>query len=185
MINKIKYPQKTREHTHHLLDSRIWNDFTFRNDDIIINTHSKSGTTWVQQIIAQLLWNGAEGIKLYKVSPWIDCRFPSKEERLAIVEAQTHRRFLKSHLPVGSLVFSQKAAYIYIARDGRDVLWSLYNHHRKLKKDVIQGIDEVPWRTGPPLSFASQSILSYFRDWLAKDGYPCIHIGSIYDRGGK
>ena len=168
----IQYPQKVREHQHHLLDSKIWNAFTFRDDDIIIGTYSKSGTTWVQQIVAQLLWKGAEHINVNALSPWLDCAFPSQEERLAQVEAQTHRRFLKSHLPVDTLAFSPRAKYLYIARDGRDVLWSLYNHHRKFKKDVIRSIDGAPWRVGPPLGDAPASVLHYFRNWLAHDGAP-------------
>jgi aryl sulfotransferase len=170
--NLIEYPRKMREHEHHLLDSTVWNDIEFRHDDIFIVAYSKSGTTWVQQIVAQLIWNGAEGIVLSEVSPWIDCRFPSKEERLEIVEQQTHRRFLKSHLPVDTLVFSPTAKYIYIGRDGRDVLWSLYNHHRIFKEDVIESIDSVPERTGLPLGEAPTSVIDYFRSWLSKDGYP-------------
>jgi aryl sulfotransferase len=167
-----KYPKKVREHPHHLLDSSIWNEFKFRSDDIIIAAYSKSGTTWVQQIVTQLLWAGTEHINVSELSPWIDCRFPSKEERLAMVEAQSHRRLMKTHLPVDALVFSPEAKYIYICRDGRDVVWSLYNHHLNFKKDVIRDIDSVPWRTGPPLGDATASILQYFRDWLAGDGYP-------------
>jgi len=169
---KDRYPHKKREHWHHLLDSTIWNEFKYRHDDIVINAYSKSGTTWVQQIVAQLLWKGAEDIIVSEVSPWIDCRFPSKEERLDLLEAQTHRRFLKSHLPVDTLVYSPKAKYLYIGRDGRDVLWSLYNHHQNFKKDVIQDIDGVPERVGPPLGYVPSSILQYFRDWLRRDGYP-------------
>ena len=170
--NKDKFPLKEQEHWHHLLDSTIWNDFKFRDDDIFINAYSKSGTTWVQQIVAQLIWNGADNIAVSEISPWIDCRFPSKEERLAIVEAQTHRRFMKSHLPVDTLVVSPNAKYIYIGRDGRDVLWSLYNHHRILKDAVIRDIDGVPERSGPPLGIPPASVLQYFDDWLTKDGYP-------------
>jgi aryl sulfotransferase len=169
---KDKYPIKEREHWHHLLDSTVWNEFKFRDDDIIINAYSKSGTTWVQQIVAQLIWMGAEHINVSEVSPWLDCRFPSKEERLGIVEAQTHRRFIKSHLPVDALVFSPKAKYIYIGRDGRDVLWSLYNHHQKMKPDVIRDIDSTPERVSFPLGDAPSSVIEYFRDWLTKDGYP-------------
>ena len=169
---KGKYPLKGREHWHHLLDSTVWNEFNYRDDDIVINAYSKSGTTWVQQIVAQLIWMGAEHINVSEVSPWIDCRFPSQNDRLKIVEAQTHRRFIKSHLPVDTFVFSPKARYIYIGRDGRDVLWSLYNHHRNFKMEVIRDIDSVPERVGPPLGEAPSSVLEYFRDWLAKDGFP-------------
>jgi len=169
---KGQYPIKEREHWHHLLDSTVWNEFKYRDDDIVINAYSKSGTTWVQQIVAQLIWMGAEHINVSEVSPWIDCRFPSQNDRLKIVEAQTHRRFIKSHLPVDTLVFSPKARYIYIGRDGRDVLWSLYNHHRNFKMEVIRDIDSVPERVGAPLGEAPSSVLEYFRDWLAKDGFP-------------
>lgn len=168
----VVYPEKKREHWHHLFDSTIWNEFEFRDDDIFVVSYSKSGSTWVQQIVAQLIWNGTEGIVLSDVSPWIDCRFPSKEERLEIIGSQTHRRFLKSHLPVDLLVISPKAKYIYIGRDGRDVLWSLFNHHCIMKEDAIQSIDSVPERTGPPLGEAPSSVIDYFRNWLSKDGYP-------------
>ena len=39
-------PTKTRELHNHHFDSTIWNDFQFRNDDIIIASYAKSGTTW-------------------------------------------------------------------------------------------------------------------------------------------
>lgn len=126
----------------------------------------------MQQIVAQLIWGGRDDYILSEVSPWIDCRFPTQAERLALVETQTHRRFLKSHVPVDCLVFSLQAKYIYIGRDGRDILWSLYNHHCTMKPDVIAGIDAVPERTGPPLGIAGDSVVDYFRDWLARDGYP-------------
>lgn len=172
VIKQIQYPVKQREHWHHLLDSTFWNDFIYREGDIIINAYIKSGTTWVQQIVGQLLWNGAEGISVSQLSPWVDCRFPTREERLEYVERQTHRRFLKSHIPADTLVFSPLARYIYIGRDGRDVLWSQYNHHCIMKDDVIQSIDAVPERIGPPIGKPPQSVITYFREWLARDGYP-------------
>ena len=103
------------------MDSRRWNGFAFRDTDIVIASYPKSGTTWAQQIVAQLLFHGAEGVSVRQHSPWIELRV-AKPERAAILEAQTHRRFLKTHLPVEALVFSPKAKYIYIGRDGRDVV---------------------------------------------------------------
>ena len=118
------YPKKIREMHNHHFDSTIWNDFAFRDDDIIISTYAKSGTTWVQQIVSQLIFNGQAGLPVAEMSPWLDLRVPPKQIKLAEVEKQTHRRFLKTHLPVDALVFSPKARYIYIGRDGRDVVWS-------------------------------------------------------------
>jgi aryl sulfotransferase len=71
-------PQKQRELHNHHFDSTIWNDFAFRDDDIIIATYGKSGTTWVQQIVGQLLFNGAEDVSVAEFSPWLDLRVPPK-----------------------------------------------------------------------------------------------------------
>ena len=58
MGDQTALPVKTRElHSNHF-DSTIWNDFQFRDDDIVIATYAKSGTTWVQQIVSQLLFYG-------------------------------------------------------------------------------------------------------------------------------
>ena len=47
----MKLPKKTRELKNHHVDSSRWNDFELRDDDIILSTYPKSGTTWTQQII--------------------------------------------------------------------------------------------------------------------------------------
>ncbi len=107
----------------------MWNDFKFHDDDIIVSTYAKAGTTWMQQIIAQLMFEGDAEVAVAEMSPWVDLRIPPKEVKLPMIESQTHRRFMKTHLPVEALCFSAQAKYIYIGRDGRDVVWSWYNHH--------------------------------------------------------
>ena len=165
-------PKKTREIHNHHFDSTVWNDFKFRNDDIIIATYAKSGTTWVQQIVAQLLFNGEEGLNVAQMSPWLDLRVRPKEIKLPLVESQKHRRFLKTHLPVGALVFSDQAKYIYIGRDGRDVVWSLYNHHANANQAWYDALNDTPGRGGPPIEPPPADVVTYFREWLEKDGYP-------------
>jgi aryl sulfotransferase len=39
----IDYPHKTRELHNHHFDSTVWNDFRFRDGDIVIATYAKSG----------------------------------------------------------------------------------------------------------------------------------------------
>jgi aryl sulfotransferase len=74
----MNLPKKTREmHSHHF-DSTIWNDFQFCDDDIVIATYGNAGTTWKQQIIAQLLFNGDPTLAVAEMSPWLDLRVPPK-----------------------------------------------------------------------------------------------------------
>ena len=172
MPETTKWPKKSREFHNHHFDSTVWNDFEFRDDDIIIATYAKSGTTWLQQIVSQLVFNGKEGLSVAEMSPWLDLRVPPKDIKLPELEKQTHRRFIKTHLPVDALVFSPQAKYVYIGRDGRDVVWSLHNHHANANELWYQALNDTPGRVGPPIEPPPDSIGQYFHDWLEKDGYP-------------
>jgi aryl sulfotransferase len=170
--DRIAWPRKTRELHSQLLDSSAWNEFRFRPDDVVITTYGKAGTTWTQQIVAQLIFGGREGLDVASLSPWLDLRIPPKEVKLATLEAQRHRRFIKTHLPVDALAFSPDATYIYVGRDGRDVLWSLYNHLASANDDWYRLFNETPGRIGPPLNRPPASTRQYFLEWLEGDGYP-------------
>ncbi len=171
-MSKLKLPEKTRELESHHFDSTVWNDFKFRGDDIVISTYGKSGTTWMQQIIAQLIFNGSEEIEVGEISPWLDLRVPPKHVKLEALEQQQHRRFIKTHLPVDALVFSPDAKYIYVGRDGRDVIWSMYNHHANANEKFYDALNNTPGLVGPPIEKPTDDIVQYFNDWLDKDGFP-------------
>ena len=166
------WPRKTRELRHQLIDSRVWNEFRFRPDDVVIATYAKAGTTWTQQIVAQLIFGGRDGIDVAALSPWLDLRVPPKEVKLRALEAQQHRRFIKTHLPVDALVFSPEAKYLYVGRDGRDVVWSLYNHHANASDDWYRLYNDRPGRVGPPIDPPPASVRQYFLEWLEGDGHP-------------
>src|SRR5471030_2378773 len=168
----VAWPRKTREVMNHHMDSTVWNEFRFRDDDIVIGTYGKSGTTWVQQIVAQLVFAGHVEGAVHEFSPWVDLRVPPKQMKLAALEAQDHRRILKTHLPLDALVFSPEARYLYIARDGRDVVWSLYHHHRSANALWYELLNDTPGRVGPPIDRPDPDIARYFRTWLAEDGSP-------------
>jgi aryl sulfotransferase len=171
-VSPDELPRKTRELHNHHMDSTIWNDFAFRADDIVIATYGKSGTTWVQQIVGQLIFEGAEGVPVSELSPWVDLRIQPKHIKLPLLEQQAHRRFLKTHLPVDALVFSPSVKYLYVARDGRDVVWSLYNHHANATDRWYEAINGAPGLVGAPIGMPTDSIRQYFLDWLERDGYP-------------
>jgi len=167
-----EWPRKMRELHNHHMDSTRWNGFKFRDDDIVVGTYGKSGTTWMQQIVGQLVFGGEADVPVHALSPWLDLRIMPREKTLAGLEAQTNRRFIKTHLPVDALVFSPKAKYLYIARDGRDVVWSFYNHHAIANDLWYDALNNTPGLVGPPIERPTSDVRQYFRDWLDKDGYP-------------
>lgn len=167
---QVTWPIKTRDLHNHHMDSTIWDRFAFRDDDVMA-TYAKSGTTWTQQIVGQLIFAGAADVEINMLSPWLDLRV-MPPDTLDQLEAQTHRRVIKTHLPVDALTFSPRAKYLYVARDGRDVLWSLYNHHASGNDLWYQLLNETPGRVGPPIGKPDPDIRRYFLHWLEADGAP-------------
>jgi aryl sulfotransferase len=154
-----------------IMDSTHWDDFVFRDGDIIIATYAKSGTTWMQQIVSQLVFDGAEGIEVAALSPWYDFRLQGAET-FDRIKAQTHRRFLKTHLPASAMPISSQAKYIYIGRDGRDTAWSFFNHQSNFSAERLRAINDGPGRVGPAMERGADNVHQFYREWMAKDGYP-------------
>ena len=130
MLAVVQLPERTHEYRNHHLDSTRWDDFVPRDDDIVVTTAYKAGTTWTQRILAALIHGpGPLPEPFSSLSPWIDARFTGPlEPILEGLEAQRHRRFVKSHLAADGLRFFPQCKYIVVGRDTRDVFMSFYNH---------------------------------------------------------
>ncbi|MFB9111151.1 sulfotransferase domain-containing protein [Xanthomonas arboricola pv. corylina] len=167
-------PSKQREYPNRFFDSTVWNDFAFRDDDVVIASYAKAGTTWVQQIVAQLIFGGAEEIEVSRLSPWFDSVYPDKATKQRLLAEQRHRRFVKTHLPADALVLSERARYLYVGRDARDIVWSLYDHQQAVSADAQARLDAEPSSNGklkvmpPPMC----SVEDYFQTWMRADGAP-------------
>jgi len=110
-------------------DSARWDPFVPRRGDIVIATAPKVGTTWTQQIVSLLVFQSTEPKPLHAISPWLDsCLRNNLDEMLTLLEAQIHRRYIKSHLPLSALPIHDGVKYIHVARDGRDACMSYLNH---------------------------------------------------------
>lgn len=167
----IAWPTKTRDIHNHHMKSTVWDGFKFRDDDVVVATYAKSGTTWMQQIVSQLIFAGAEGIDMHHLSPWVDLRI-IPPEAIAGLADQLHRRVVKTHLPVDALVFSPKAKYIYIGRDGRDAAWSLFNHHFNATDDYFDVFNNTPGLVGPRLERGTADVHEFYAGWFNGDGFP-------------
>jgi aryl sulfotransferase len=110
-------------------DTQRWDHVTLRADDIIVASWGKTGTTLTQQMVYQLVTGGSDDVAAIEASPWIERRAGGPVEIIAaMLEAQTHRRVMKTHAPFEATPFLGTIKYIYIGRDARDVAWSLHNH---------------------------------------------------------
>lgn len=158
---------------HRLVDSRRWDNFPFRDDDVVIGTWAKSGTTWCQQIVTQLIHRGQERIATMDIAPWVDARVIPHEAMMKQLEAQGHRRCLKTHLPADCLVMSPKAKYLYLARDGRDVIWSWYHHLMIMTDEFFEIINYPPDFAGDPMERPNKDVRQFFHDFLDHDAAPC------------
>jgi aryl sulfotransferase len=164
-------PRRCRVYKSHHFDSTCWDDFKPRSSDVFIVTAYKSGTTWMQQIVAMLIWQGEDPpAPVAEISPWVDSRFGDRAEKMAMIEAQTHRRFLKSHLPADAMPYFPQGKYIYVARDGRDAFMSLHNHYENANDYWYATLNDAPGRAGPPLPRYDPETMSpplLFDKWLS------------------
>jgi aryl sulfotransferase len=160
-------------------DSTRWAYYQPRDEDIVIATYPKCGTTWMQQIVSLLIFQSPEPRSVLEISPWIDCRFRySVEEMAEIIEGQPHRRFFKSHLPFDGLPQYDQVRYIHVARDGRDACMSFFNHCSAFTPLAYEVFDGVAEELGP-MPRVPVDPRTFWRNWCtrgvvpgATDGYP-------------
>ncbi|MEM7537101.1 MAG: sulfotransferase domain-containing protein [Chloroflexota bacterium] len=183
-------PQVTHVYRNHHMDSTRWDGYAPREDDIVISTSIKSGTTWVQTIVRELIAHDIDSRDAGQPkqiplpdngsSFWVEATFSRDvgvmHEQL---EAQKHRRFLKSHVPLDGLPYYPQVKYVVIGRDARDVFMSLWNHFSNYEDDFYQKLDEVSALLSGPCPRCPEDIHSFWEGWInqgwfdwEQEGYP-------------
>jgi aryl sulfotransferase len=173
-------PERTRVYQNHTLDSLRWNFLRIRDDDIIITTSYKAGTTWMQAIVANLIFEGRElPAPLAMLSPFLEARFVPLELVLTGLEQQSNRRFIKTHLPLDGFPFDPRLKYIYVGRDARDVFMSFWNHYRSFTDEVMTSSKLIAGRVGDEMPRCPEDIHELWRGWMTRgwfdwetEGYP-------------
>jgi aryl sulfotransferase len=102
------------------------------------------------------------------------------DEVAQMLEAQTHRRVLKSHLPPEALVYSPKAKYIFVGRDVRDVAWSLYNHQGNYTDGFLAALNAGPDSLGPKISRPSCGVRDFYLYFIETGGVFAPESGGPY-----
>lgn len=172
------------------MDSTRWDAYWPRDDDIVISTSIKSGTTWMQVIVRELIVHGLDSHQASIPEPiplpdnassfWLDATFHYDIGTLyETLEAQKHRRFIKTHLPLDGLPYYPEVKYLVVGRDARDVFMSLWNHYAHYTDDFYQRINAAPGLVGKPCPRCPEDIHAFWQSWISQDwfdweqeGYP-------------
>lgn len=172
-------PRRTRVYLHPLIDSRRWDTYTPRNDDIVISTSMKAGTTWMQRIVGMLVLGSADPIDLDAHSPWIESRTGDPTAHMMdLLEKQGHRRFLKTHLPADALPFSEDVSYIVVGRDSRDVFLSMHNHYANYTPEVLRTFNALPGQL--KLDPAPETARELWPQWISSGTFPWEQDGAPF-----
>jgi aryl sulfotransferase len=163
-------PTVIRKYVNHHLDSTRWRAFEPRDDDIVVSTSYKSGTTWMQHILHLLVFRGdPEAPPTPLASPWLDARFHGPlAEVAANLTSQSHRRFVKSHLPLDGLPYYPQVRYVVVARDPRDVFMSLWNHYTNYTDAILDRLNDMEGWSGEPFPRAPGDVRQAWRDWMTR-----------------
>jgi aryl sulfotransferase len=168
----------------YMMDSLRWNFFSPRPDDIVVTTAYKAGTTWMQAIVANLIFEGRKlPDSISTLSPWLDQRIFPLEQVVTGLELQQHRRSIKTHLPLDGLPFHPQIKYVYVGRDPRDIFMSFWNFYGNFTPEFVTLVNSIPGRIGDELPRCPDDIHELWRGfttrgWFAweSDGYPAYSV---------
>jgi hypothetical protein len=158
-------------------DSGRWAGFPFRDGDIVISTRSRSGTTWTQMICALLIFQRPDlPAPLGLLSPWLDHLTAPVEQVHALLAAQRHRRFIKTHTPLDGIPFDARATYVVTARHPLDMAVSLYHHSTNIDRARLW---ELTGRQGPAEPAARKPLRDWLLAWIGHDADPREILDSL------
>ena len=170
----------TKRYKSPIIDNSRWDVYEPRDGDVVIATPQKGGTTWMQAIVAHLLLpDGFEG-NLSSTSYWLDARVIPLETVVTGLQQQTHRRFIKTHLPSDGLPLYPQVRYLVVGRDGRDIAMSLWNHYSGFSDDALanmQARSESEPHNGVDIPKAPDDVNAFWWDWMTRGAFDGQHDG--------
>lgn len=163
-------------------DSARWEGFPFRDGDIVISTRRKTGTTWVMMICGLLIFQTPQlDGPIGWFSPWLDRLTHTREELLARLEAQQHRRFIKTHTPLDGVPVDPRATYIVVGRHPLDSAVSLYyqfqNINRARQRELTEEVTGQQMPADPVKP--REPVREWLLDWIGNEASPQQQMDSI------
>ncbi|KAM9462810.1 sulfotransferase 2B1-like [Clarias gariepinus] len=120
------------KHLHPADSLKYYEEFTFREDDALIVTYPKSGTTWMQEIVP-LIFSEGDLSPVHTIPNWD--RVPWLEEHRAKIlnlEQRPSPRIFATHFHhymMNDSYFNVKPKVIYVMRNPKDIFTSSFHYY--------------------------------------------------------
>ena len=137
----------------------------------------------MQMICALLIFQTPDlPAPLAELSPWLDWLITPRDQVLARLEAQEHRRFIKTHTPLDGLPLDPRATYIVVGRHPLDMAVSLYHQGSNINRDRVR---ELTGQSGPeadrqrPAGPPRPPLHDWLVSWIEAEDEAGEHLDSL------
>jgi hypothetical protein len=116
--------------------------------DVFVATQMRCGTTWMQQIVYQIVTRGSGEFTepgrahLYAISPWIEAVNSVSITDAPLVGLRP-TRIIKTHLPASHCPYSSEARYIYVARHPVSCFASIVDFNRSMLGPLLPPLETM------------------------------------------
>lgn len=160
-----------------IADNARWDRIRLRSGDVVVATPSKCGTTWMQTIVTMLLHDRVEiGRPLGLVAPWVEMQTRPLEEIVDLLEAQDHRRCMKSHTALDGIPWSADVTYVVVVRHPLDAALSDRDHRQNMDADRTLALRTAAVGTDDGATRTSTSdpadAVEFLRGWIDSEAEP-------------
>ncbi len=110
--------------------NRLFAGYTPTEHDVFVTCFSKSGTNWAMQMVVQIAHRGDASFEhIHKIAAWPGCPFPgvvALEDPGPWQRAPAKLRAIKTAAPADYVPTSDRAKYLCVARDPKEIVVSAY-----------------------------------------------------------
>ncbi|GMR55891.1 hypothetical protein PMAYCL1PPCAC_26086, partial [Pristionchus mayeri] len=126
---------------------RLLNEKVFGQDNIVIASCTKSGTTWLAQVLSEICYNDAilKSVPMEKSVPWMEWKvnvlLPDHPLLLMDTVSSPKKRIWHTQIPLRHLpqsIREGKCKLLYVARNPKDQAVSNFHYHKMARHLGLQ-----------------------------------------------
>lgn len=123
-------------------------DYEPRPEDVFISTQMKCGTTWMQQVVYEVLCKGKGDFSdnghrhMYAVSPWIESVDSVSMKDTPLI-GEKKKRIIKTHMPTKLSRYSPAAKYIYVTRNPVSCFGSIVDYFQLMSGPLAPPVPAI------------------------------------------